>query len=81
MFGFVATSLVHIVREDIKRGKHQPVQYQVPMQQLSSADGYMMPPVEYKVLDEFPTQPYVYGAELKDQTAVEQDEEPVGMPK
>ncbi|EKD79188.1 MAG: hypothetical protein ACD_41C00141G0001 [uncultured bacterium] len=92
LFGFVLTSLVHIVREETKRAKQQPMQYQVPIQQLPAADGYItpqaytMPPVEYKVLDEFPPQPYVYGAELKDQATPEQDdvedeEEPEGMPK
>lgn len=81
LFGVVFTSLVHIVRADAKRAKQQPLQYQTPMPQLPMADAYVMPPVEYKVLDEFPTQPYVYGAELKDKETTTSDDEPVGMGK
>lgn len=78
LFGFVVMSLIHIVREDMKRAKQPALHYQVA-DSYATPQAYAMPPVEYKVLDEFPAQPYVYGAELKD--ATKPDEEPVGMPK
>lgn len=77
LLGAVAAALVFIVREELKR-TNQPLQYQLPAQsQSNQVEFFPIQPVEYKVLDEFPAKPYVYGAELKDQVTT--DTEATGM--
>lgn len=85
LLGAIVTSAVFIVREETKRSlqQQQAIQYTAAPQAMMPAPGadlYPIAPVEYKVLDEYPKQPYVYGAELKDQPrTARQDEEPVSM--
>lgn len=70
LLGAVAAAIIFIVREELKRTNQLPVQYQLPTQ-ANQTEFFPIQPVDYKVLDEFPAQPYVYGAELKDEEATE----------
>jgi capsular polysaccharide biosynthesis protein len=77
----VVVSAFFIVREETQRQAQLPtLQYtSVPqMMPQPNQELYPMPKVEYKVLDEYPKQPYVYGAELRDEPTIPSDE-PVGM--
>ncbi len=85
LLGAILTSAIFIVREETKRTvqQQQAIQYAVAPQQMMpppDSELYPIPPVEYKVLDEYPKQPYVYGAELKAQPrSQKQEEEAVSM--
>lgn len=93
LLGAVVTSAVFIVLEETKRSAQAKNAYQYTttpqlaedrtMMPQPGGDLYPLPPVEYKVLDEYPKQPYVYGAELRDDTQVRRsdDEEMVTMPE
>ncbi len=74
LLGAVAAAIIFIVHAELKRtNQHnnqlgQSLQYQLPTQ-VNQTEFFPIQPVDYKVLDEFPAQPYVYGAELKDEEA------------
>lgn len=79
--GAVTTYVFFLIRTEMKRSPAQPtaIQYQIPQQSLPSSTQaealFPMPEVHYKVLDEYPDRPYVYGAELKDAPVAEAAED------
>jgi len=82
VLGWVITYTFFLLRTEIRAESKQSaalaLQYEVPKPGLASgsAEAVSLPQVEYKVLDEYPTRSYVYGAELKD--APTAAEEPFG---
>lgn len=78
VLGWVVTYTFFLLRTEWQAQPNHNVplalQYEAPKTGLPEITP--LPQVEYKVLDEYPTRPYVYGAELKDAPTTAADESP-----
>ncbi len=69
VLGWIVTYTFILLRAELRTNRSTAdMQYEVPKTGLASgrSETMSLPQVEYKVLDEYPARPYVYGAELKD---------------
>ncbi len=81
VLGFMVVFGYYIFRletEMVQANKQQP-HYEALSQGLSQGNVFPLAPPEYKVLDEYPNQPFTFGASLEDETRAAGSDEPISM--